>query len=265
MFGARTADGIYLNNPINNNTLFGNDDPVRDHVTVYPSGNYFTTYYYQNTHLDLMVSVMRLIYGGVTEKDHWDLIPSVGMGYMTIFPSKGTPVNHLFTSNFGLQGKYRIDNEWSVNLNLQYALFSADFDSRYVGKKYAGNLNLSAGVTYNIFGQHFKKQVRGTSMPNIIYKEVIKMVHDTIVQQQIITVNDTIYLTETMDVPMPKSRIDTVFLNTTPQTIDFVNAALGYILFNIGSDKPSESVTLQCINTAHYLNENPGQTITLYG
>ena len=159
MFGARTADGIYLNNPINNNTLFGNDDPVRDHVTVYPSGNYFTTYYYQNTHLDLMVSVMRLIYGGVTEKDHWDLIPSVGMGYMTIFPSKGTLVNHLFTSNFGLQGKYCIDNEWSVNLNLQYALFSADFDSRYDGKKYAGNLNLSAGVTYTIFGQNFNKQV----------------------------------------------------------------------------------------------------------
>ena len=150
-------------------------------------------------------------------------------------------------------------------LKLKYALFSADFDSRYVGKKNAGNLNLSAGVTYNIFGQHFKKQSRGASMPNIVYKEVIKMVHDTIVQQQVITVNDTIYLTETMDVPMPKSRIDTVFLNTTPQTIDFVNAALGYILFNIGSDKPSESVTLQCINTAHYLNENPGQTITLYG
>ena len=60
MLGGRTAYGIYLNDPISGNTLFGNNDPVRDYVTVYPAGKYYTPAYYQNSHLTYGRTACRL-------------------------------------------------------------------------------------------------------------------------------------------------------------------------------------------------------------
>ena len=89
-----------------------------------------------------MVRIMNLIYGNFSPEHKWDAIPSVGIGYMTVFPHKGTPTANMITTNFGVPGKYRIQDNWDVNLSVQLALFSELFDSRYIGKNYDCNLEV---------------------------------------------------------------------------------------------------------------------------
>ena len=73
--------------------------------------------------------------------------------------------------------------------------------------------------------------------------------------------------TSLMNEPVTQtSRIrNTIRIAEVPANIDFVNTALGYILFNLGAIRPSESIELQCINTVHFLKQHPNSTITLFG
>jgi hypothetical protein len=104
--GNSSPFGLYLADPLGNG-LYGQNDPVRDHVKIRPDGSYRHYLRYVNAHVDFQLSLFNLIKG----REHtskWDIIPAVGIGYFRTFKYKGTPVTHNISNHVSVMGKYNV-------------------------------------------------------------------------------------------------------------------------------------------------------------
>ena len=113
-----TTVGMYLADPLPGGG-FGNNDPVREHVTIRPDGSYTYPVYFLNIHADVMLSVMSLVNRGMGAQDRWDVIPAVGVGYMHVFSKDGVPASDVLTGSFSVMGKYRVLPFLDVNVEVQ--------------------------------------------------------------------------------------------------------------------------------------------------
>lgn len=232
--GFSTTDGVYLGDPLNNNFIYGLNDPVRNHVSIRPDGSYRHYLRYMNLHADFQVALLNLIVGE-DEQRKWEVIPAVGLGYMHLFPYKGTPKNNVLSANFSLMGKYRLTKDFDINLEVQTAVMPDQFDGRIAGKLYENSCAVTLGVTY-----HFKK--RGFSKKTVDYvpKEVIR------------TVRDTVTVTKEIKVEVEKEVFNQPF-------------TLAVIRFGIDSYTPRQEQDINYVNVVRYLNANPRAKIRLDG
>ncbi|RGN44764.1 MULTISPECIES: OmpA family protein [unclassified Bacteroides] len=231
--GYSTVNGIYLGNPLHGGLIYGPHDPVRNEVTIRPDGSYRHFLRYMNLHADFQFSLLNLLRHGETDCK-WDVIPAVGLGYMHLFPYKGTPKNNALTANFSIMGKYRLTKDFDLNLEMQTAVMPDQFDGRIAGRLYENNCAVTLGVTYHFKKRGFKPRVQ------YIPQEVIRVINDTI------TVNKEIR------VEVEKEVFNKPF-------------TLASIRFNLNSYVPKRNQEMQYVNIVKYLEQNPRAKIRLDG
>lgn len=179
--GYSTTNGIYIANPIDNGLIYGNNDPVRHFSTIYPDGSYRHYIRYANIHGDVQCSMANLLFAHPVCR--WDIVPSVGIGWMHVFSYKGIPQGNFISSNFSLLGKYKLNKRLDVNLEVQTIVLPDQFEGKITGKNYENNLSLSVGVTY-----HFKHKPCKEILPAPVEKvvEKTKIIRDTITTTKIV-------------------------------------------------------------------------------
>lgn len=216
--GFSTLNGLYLADPQTEN-IYGNNDPVRNNVTIGPDGTYRHFIRYSNINIGFQLSLMNLI-KGYDEQNRWDIIPSLGFGYMRMSEYMGIPNTNTISTNFELMGKYHLNEKIDLNIKSQIALVPDQFDGRIAGDIYESYGSISIGATY-----FFKK--RGFKRVN--QPKAIKIVTDTVYQviKQIDTVYQVIKDTITIEVILPKeeakiliSEIDLKFSFDSIQLLD---------------------------------------------
>lgn len=263
-----TAFGSFIANETSNG-VFGNNDPVRDFVSIRPDGSYVYPVYFMNMHADLTVSIMSLVYGGLSSKDHWDVIPAIGLGYMHIFAVKGVPNADVMTTNFSVMGKYRILPELDVNLEVKTTLMPDLYEGRLTGSAVDPLFSFTAGVTYNI-GSH-KFTGRDRIAPRVQFIRTNKTKETKVVETTTVNVDnseliDKITKLETrLDELKQENTYITVLADNDESIKELNNKVIGTILFNIGTTKPTIEIDNQLVNVVALLDALPSSKIQIEG
>ena len=175
--GYSTTEGLYLNNPLSNGLIFGQNDLVRDEVTIRPDGSYRHYLRYVNAHIDIQTSLFNL-FSGYDPERKFDIIPALGLGYFRTLEYKGTPATNNISTNLSVMFKYSINKKFDVNLEAHGAVLPGSFDGRITRKMYEGNAGLNLGITYS-FGSKPKPV-------EVVYPTTIEIVKDTVLLEKIV-------------------------------------------------------------------------------
>jgi outer membrane protein OmpA-like peptidoglycan-associated protein len=237
--GFSTVNGLYIADRESGN-IYGNDDPVRDYVTIRPDGSYRHYIRFVNTHIDFQFSLVNL-FRDYEHESRWDIAPSAGLGYMRVMEYKGIPAAGITSVNFGLSGKYRLSNKLDINAELQATMMPDQFDGRIAGKMYEEYLSAGLGIRYYFGKRGFKKPVpKPMPLPEPVIKEIL--------------IRDTVYIEKR--VPTVESQIKELPERT------FVLSA---IQFRSESASPISGQDLAISNIASFLGKNPDSKIRLEG
>ncbi len=235
--GYSTVRGIYLADPLSGINVFGTNDPVRDHTLIHPDGSYRHYLRFVHVGADFRLNLISLIRGS-EELSRWDVIPSVGLGYMHLFPYKGTPANDILTANFSLAGTFRVTNYLDINLEAFSAVMPDQFDGRITGRTYENSLGVMVGVAYKFKPRGFKNRRKAVPVAPV---EIIRVMRDTVVVEQ----------EKIVEVPAPVEPAKPMTLTS--------------ITFDSDCDTPVARQEVQFVNIVRYLNENPEAKICLNG
>lgn len=195
--GYSTVNGLYLADPIARN-IYGNNDPVRNHVVIRPDGSYRHFLRYVHLNFELQASALNLILG-YNENRIWDIIPSVGMGYMQVFNYKGIPASSSISNTFGLIGSYKYNDNLNFNVKLNSSILPDRFDGRLMGENYESYASVSLGVRY-----YFKKRAFKRLKPSLPIIQVVKEVE---IQYEVVKQIDTVYVLKVTPYTQAKSII----------------------------------------------------------
>ena len=103
---------------------------------------------YMNLHIDAMMSLTNVIMGYDADRIY-NLVPYIGMGGVRTFNLN----NYSFGFNVGLLNTFRLNDSWTVNLEMGALLADKDMDGVSTTKRGFDDLfSLTAGITYNIGG-----------------------------------------------------------------------------------------------------------------
>jgi outer membrane protein OmpA-like peptidoglycan-associated protein len=238
--GFSTVEGLYIADP-ESGTVYGNDDPVRDNVTIRPDGSYRHYIRFVNTHVDFQFSLVNLL-RGYKEDSRWDVAPSAGLGYMRVMEYKGIPAANIVSANAGLSGKYRLTDKLDINVELQATIMPDQFDGRIGGNMYEAYSSAGAGITYYFGKRGFKKPAapKYIAVPEQVIREII--------------IRDTVYIEKKNEVAENQVREipDRTFI-------------LSVIQFRSESANPISGQDLAIGNIAAFLEKNPDARIRLEG
>jgi outer membrane protein OmpA-like peptidoglycan-associated protein len=184
--GFSTVNGLYIADP-QSGTIYGNNDPVRNYVTIRPDGSYRHFIRYINVNADFRVSLFNLIYG-YDEQNRWDVIPSAGLGYMRVMDYKGVPKSNSISANFEVMGKYQLNRKIDINAKIQVSVLPDQFDGRIAGNIYESYSSVSIGVTYYFKSRGFKRVSHKIDPP------VVKIVKETDTIYQVIKDTITVFV-----------------------------------------------------------------------
>jgi outer membrane protein OmpA-like peptidoglycan-associated protein len=262
------ASGYSLNgntSPLTNST-FADGYDVSSNVTVRPDGSYRHYLRYLNAHVDVRLSMFNLC--GGAKFHHWDIIQSLGVGYMRTFAYKGTPATNNVSMHFAVMGKYSINEHWDINLEVAAAAFPNSFDGRTTQTALEGKLGGTLGVTYNFNNKpskcadkYFAKKAEPKE-PSLNEKQKInKQLSD--INSRLENIDSRLENVESNVAKLEpvievKTVVDTVLLKREP----FVLAS---IRFNYGKSEPIKGQEINYVNIADYLKANPYAKIILSG
>lgn len=103
---------------------------------------------YMNLHIDAMMSLTNLIMGYNPDR-MYNLVPYIGMGAVRAFDLN----NYSFGFNAGILNTFRLNDSWSINLEMGALLAEKDMDGIENHKRGFDDIfSLTAGITYNIGG-----------------------------------------------------------------------------------------------------------------
>lgn len=103
---------------------------------------------YMNLHIDAMMSVTNMIMGYDPDRIY-NLVPYIGMGGVRVFDLN----SYSFGFNVGLLNTFRLNDSWTVNLEMGALLAEKNMDGVAPANRGFDDLfSLTAGITYNIGG-----------------------------------------------------------------------------------------------------------------
>jgi outer membrane protein OmpA-like peptidoglycan-associated protein len=230
--GYSTTEGLYLADPLDNGLVFGDNDPVRNEVDVYPDGAYRHYLRYINAHADLTLSLFNIF--NKNNNSRWDIIPAIGIGYFGTFDHKGTPQVNSISTNYSLMGKFNACKGLDITLEISAAVLPGSFDGRITDKLYESTLSASVGLTYN-FKACPKKKKKNAEEIRIIQ---IQLPGDTVTIEKIVTLE---------------------------KGIKRSNFNLASIRFDLAKTSPKIGQEGQFVNISKYLTDNPEAKILIEG
>ena len=236
-------------------------DPVRDHVSVLPNGNYPYYTRYMNIHADAQVSLANLI-GGYDPDRRWDVMPALGIGYVHAFPYKGSCKRNTYAGMLSVMAKWRLPKGVDLNLEVGGAIMPDDFDGRNVGYP-DGNIGATLGLTYNIPKllprQKKARKARATTQATMLWDEdqLRSIIREELERSGNTAAPDTVYVVkETAAQPT---------VNEEANATANVPFTLSTILFKLGADKPKDGQEMAFVNIARYMETYPDARIRLDG
>ena len=255
-----TTVGMYLADPLPGGG-FGNNDPVREHVTIRPDGSYTYPVYFLNIHADVMLSVMSLVNRGMGAQDRWDVIPAVGVGYMHVFSKDGVPASDVLTASFSVMGKYRVLPFLDVNVEVQSILMPDMYEGRLTGSVVDNMFTFNVGVTYNINGRDFSGKSRNPQRRAKADKQrVYYPVQDTALLRKMDDLDRRVVaLAQQNEGGM------VVIQGGDLSTSELQGKSIGTILYRIGSARPSSSPKPQLENVVAMLEAFPEARVCVEG
>ena len=215
--------------------------------------------FYLNPHLDFTLSIMNCVKGGWTASQKWDIIPFLGIGYMHVFEANGVPAANCLTGHFGLQGKYRLNDNWDVNLELATA-FMPDFYTRAAGPAKQADLAFTVGATYNIGGHKFSVREKKAAAANAAGPTPVPSYYHHAVK------TDTVYVynnTETVIYRAAPVSNGTAMATSAKQKNFDQPFQIALIEFVISSDQPRMNYETQYYNVAAFMAAYPDATLRL--
>lgn len=264
-----SAYGSYIGDELQNG-IFGNNDPIRDFVNIRPDGSYVYPIYFMNMHADLTVSIMSLVYGGFSNKDHWDVIPAIGLGYMHVFGVNGMPNADVMTTNFSVMGKYRILPELDVNIEVKTSLMPDMYDGRLTGSVVDPMFSFTVGVTYNIGGHKFEGRDR--VVPRVRYAVAdndrsAKTVENTTVVRvdNSELIDKIVKLEDRLNELKQENTYITILADNDESIKELNNKVIGTVLFKINTSEPKVEIDNQLVNVSALLDAFPSAKIQLEG
>ncbi|MDR0834262.1 MAG: OmpA family protein [Candidatus Symbiothrix sp.] len=243
-------------------------DPVRDNVFIRPDGSYRHYLHYLNAHVDVRASMFNL-FGGFNNY-RWDIIPSVGVGYLRTFAYLGTPSTNNASANVSLTGKYAVNKTWDVNLEVFGAAFPNSFDGRTTKAAYEGNAGVTIGVTYNFDTP--KAKIAPPSVRNhpFLKPTMAKEAHDDEQIQALDRrgVDEILERLDTIDKKIEAQKLNSIEVPKATKEVERPQKpfTLTAILFNFDSSKkPVEGQEIKYVNVVNYLKTHPEAKIRLLG
>lgn len=176
-------------------------DPVAKHYVgdLYDKPGHYPMYKtdmkYLNTHLDAMFNLMNL-FGGYRPDRFYSMIPYVGLGWATSLNTaihrnplrndqnyfdEGKRTNEV-TANVGLLNEFRLNDKWSLTLDIRGTYANDRFDQQLGGRWGEGILSGYVGVTYNINKHDWNRSKEIDRTVNI---ENTQFIREVIREQQI--------------------------------------------------------------------------------
>jgi len=247
--GFSTVEGLYIADPVSG-SIYGNDDPVRDKVPIRPDGSYRHYLRYLNIHADVQVSLLNL-FRDYNDQLRWDVIPSLGFGYMHVMEYKGIPKADIISTNFGVMGKYRLNNNFDINIEFTGSVLPDQFDGRITGNTYEGYGSANIGVTCHFGKKHFKKASSFQTVAPVapVIKEVI--------------IKDTVYINNAEKGAAEVAITEPVISEAAVPSVKTFN--LSIIQFSSESALPASGQELAIRNISGFLEQEPQAKIRLEG
>ena len=134
---------------------------------------------FMNLHADAMMNVTNMVMGYNPERCY-NMIPYVGMGAVRVFDLN----NYSFGFNAGILNTFRLNDSWSVNLEMGALFAQKDMDG-FTGEKrgFDDIFTLTAGVTYNIGGNTWSNSPDISSLLMMNAAEVAAL-NEALMQEQ---------------------------------------------------------------------------------
>ncbi|HUH18314.1 OmpA family protein [Albibacterium sp.] len=250
------GSGYFNEDKTGGNTIFGNNDPVFSTTTLDELDFYRRDVSYVNMHVDIQVSLQELL-NKPNESYKFDVLSAVGIGYMHVFEIDGIKAANLMTNNFSLMGKYKLNDSWDINLELQTAFYSDKHDGRITGKMHEKNMSLAIGCTYNLPGERKKSGKKKKDQAAIMQDAIIEIptVPEMTTNNDSAIEKDVIEKNEEKEV---KQMAELILVETDSKPF-----ILTSILFSLNSKIPYSGQEIHLINVAKFLTENPNKKIRL--
>jgi outer membrane protein OmpA-like peptidoglycan-associated protein len=255
-------------NPLTD-SKFADGYNVADNVNVRPDGSYRHYLRYANFQVDVRTSLFSL-FAGVKPR-HWDIIPSLGIGYLRTFAYKGTVGTNNFAAHLAIMGKYSINKNWDVNLEIVGSTMPNSFDGRTTKTALEGALSGTVGVTYNFnskpsktadkyFANKAEPQKPRVSNDKSQIATQLSELNFTLekLNQRLENVEKKV---ENLEIP-PAVEVQTVVEKVLVKREPFV---LTSILFNLSKSEPIKRQEINFVNVVNYLQGNPDAKIILSG
>ncbi|MGN0187583.1 MAG: OmpA family protein [Paludibacteraceae bacterium] len=209
--------------------------------------------FYVNPHIDVLLSISSCINRGYLHTCKWDVIPHIGIGYLYGSTGHNSPALHSLTGHFGLTGKYRINENWDINLSLATTIMAEGY-TVHAGPVTQEDLAVSVGFSYNFGGHRFA------------YKQQNKN-DDTARQQN----HDKYTRADTIHVYHHTERVierGAPITNTDLAAAAITNTfdqpfQIALIEFTLGAAEPKQNYATQYYNVAAFVNAYPDVTLRL--
>ena len=134
---------------------------------------------YMNLHIDAMMSITNVIMGYNPDRIY-NLVPYIGMGGVRVFDNN----SYSFGFNAGLLNTFRINDSWTVNLEMGALLAEKDMDGVAPSKRGFDDLfSLTAGITYNIGGSTWNNSPDISALVMMNAAEIAAL-NEALVQEQ---------------------------------------------------------------------------------
>ena len=240
-------------------------DPTQ--VSMLSDGSIEYNVFYLNPHLDFTLSLVNCFKGGWSASNKWDIIPFLGIGYLHAFEADGVKGGDCLTGHFGLMGKYCLNDNWDVNLELATS-FMPDYHVQAAGPVKQSDLAFTVGATYNIGGHKFGTRVRKENKNNYANHGNGQNNGNSYSYQgqpQASRV-DTVYVynnTETVIYRAAPVSNGTVMATSAKQKNFDQPFQIALIEFVISSDTPRMNYETQYYNVAAFMAAYPSATLRL--
>ncbi len=252
IWGARLQVQGYSFNAMSNQTGtftagINNYDPASSFVMIHPDGSYRRDLRYINPHLDLELSLVNLL-GGYSTTRKWDIIPTVGVGYMAVFKYKGVPQTNSVSGNFSLMGKYIVTPNWALNIEVQSSIYPNKFDGRKTVTRIDNNLAVTLSATYTFSPRAFKSKLKS---------KAVNCVQEVQMIEAVVPIEKTL-----VEAAPIQTVVEKIFVESNTPKEPFV---LCSILFPLNDAKISKDQMVQLKNVADYLSHHKSATVNLEG
>ena len=215
------------------------------------SSNYKFDYTYDikylNANVDALFSLTN-IFLPYKEDRVFNLIGIMGLGYVHGFENsdENWHATNSISPRIGLQGDFRLNEAWSLNLEANANLLRDDFNGVSGGENYDGTLNVLAGVTYRF-------KTRGFETVDVADPTLIKTLNDKINEQRG-------QIDELKACCEKKQVVAEPVVNNVPEAKEDLNTV---VVFRIGKSVIDTNQEINIYNAAQFLKENPKAKVVI--